>query len=117
MHIKTATNIMKSALIVSALIGIATIAIPANAQSFSCANAQIPSEHAICNNENLLIKDERLALAFADALVEASKSNAIGEVSSDHSQWLRQRNACRNDFTCLDQRYQERLDALKKSGT
>jgi len=44
----------------------------ANAQSFSCARAQIPSELAICNNEDLIILDEELSSRFADTRVTAA---------------------------------------------
>lgn len=113
MTVRTATMIVTGALAISVMIGVFIISAPAQAQSFSCANAQIPSEFAVCNNEDLLVKDERLASLFANALVEASRTNAVGEVASDHSLWLKQRNACKNDFVCLDKRYEERLQALE----
>lgn len=109
MKIKTATTILAAGLILSAAIGIMTISAPANAQSFSCAQAQIPSEHAVCNNESLIIKDERLASLFADALVAAARSDKLQFISAEHSLWLRERNECRNDFDCLEKRYDERI--------
>ena len=87
---------------------------PAYSQSFSCANAQIPSEMAICNNENLLIKDETLAALFAEALVQADGSQSTQNISSEHSRWLKQRNDCRADFECLENSYDERINSLIK---
>lgn len=84
----------------------------ANAQSFSCANAQIPSEMAICNNENLLLKDEELAALFANAIIQATASGKIDDVSSEHIDWLKKRNACKIDFDCLEKSYSQRINAL-----
>lgn len=83
-----------------------------NAQSFSCANAQIPSEMAICNNESLLVKDERLASLFANAIIQASAGGDITTISAEHSLWLKRRNDCRVDFECLEKRYEERINSL-----
>lgn len=84
----------------------------ANAQSFSCSNAQIPSEMAICNNENLLLKDEELAALFANAIIQATASGKIDDVSSEHIDWLKKRNACKIDFDCLEKSYSQRINAL-----
>jgi len=86
MNKKTATTILTSGIFVSVLIGIGLISTSASAQSFSCAKAEVPSEMAICNNEELLVKDEQMANLFAEALVTASKSNEIGKVSQQQSQ-------------------------------
>jgi uncharacterized protein len=85
---------------------------PVKAQSFSCANAQIPTEMAICNNENLLIKDEQVAELLASALVTATQTGKVQKVSSEHSQWLQDRNQCSNDFNCLEQLYNQRIKNL-----
>lgn len=84
----------------------------AHAQSFSCANAQIPSEMAICNFETLLIKDETVAELLAAKLVSASRGTGIQTVSRDHSVWLKRRNACQTDIECLEARYDERIEKL-----
>ncbi|MEM7198446.1 MAG: hypothetical protein AAF352_08800, partial [Pseudomonadota bacterium] len=73
----------------------------ANAQSFSCANAQIPSEMAICNYEPLLMKDEEVATLLASKIVTASAGGKLQAVSTEHQRWLEQRNACSNDIFCL----------------
>ncbi len=86
----------------------------ANAQSFSCANAQIPSEMAVCNNELLLIKDEKLAELLADAIIRATGSDRVQKISAKHGSWLKQRNLCRLDFECLETRYDERIRELKR---
>ncbi|MEM7069792.1 MAG: hypothetical protein AAF478_13010 [Pseudomonadota bacterium] len=86
---------------------------PVRAQSFSCANAQIPSELAVCNNENLLIKDERLAALFADIVIRAVGTKKFEEISNRHSEWLKQRNSCKIDFVCLETKYDNRIRELQ----
>lgn len=112
---KTAFTLFSAGLVLSAIIGITTITTATKAQSFSCANAKVPSELAICNNENLLVKDELLASLFADALVEASQKNKMTTVSAEHSLWLKKRNACKTDFACLEKLYDERIVNLNQS--
>ncbi len=83
-----------------------------NAQSFSCANAQLPSEMAICNNESLLVKDEQVASLLASKLVTATASGTMQDVSDEHGNWLKVRNACANDMSCLEQVYDQRILGL-----
>ncbi len=112
MNNKTALTILSAGLIVSATIGFTMISNAAQAQSFSCARAEVPSEMAICNNENLIFKDERLANLFADALVQASQANNASSLSIEHSIWLKRRNDCGADFNCLEKRYEERIKSI-----
>ena len=92
---------------------VGTLAVsPALAQSFSCANAQIPSEMAVCNNEQLLIKDEKLAELLADAIIRATGTDKVQKLSAQHGSWLKQRNTCRVDFECLGVSYDKRIQEL-----
>ena len=86
----------------------------ANAQSFQCARAQIPAELAICNNEDLLILDEQMAGLFADLRVNASTQNEIEAISDNQKEWLRKRNECEINFTCLRKVYKKRIRSLEK---
>ena len=86
--------------------------LPANAQSFSCAAAEKPAEFAICNDENLMALDEKLGEAFGDKFVNASTSPARQAVARAHSTWIKKRNECGADFTCLKLRYEERIKVL-----
>lgn len=87
--------------------------LPANAQSFSCANAQIPSELAICNNEDLLVMDEKVASLFAEIRTTIENNAQVQEISEKHSNWLRKRNACRVNFGCLKRQYRTRIRSLE----
>lgn len=84
----------------------------ASSQSFSCANAQIPSEMAICNSENLLVKDEEVAELVSARLVKAVSSGDVPKLSREHSNWLRVRNECANDIPCLESVYDKRIRNL-----
>ncbi len=112
MNNKMAFTIFSAGLLVSAAIGIAMISTAAKAQSFPCSRAEVPSEMAICNNENLIIKDERLASLFAEALVQATQTNSTESLTNQHSDWLKRRNSCRADFSCLEKSYNERIQSL-----
>ena len=112
MNKKMAFTIFSTGLLVSAAIGITMITTAANAQSFSCSRAEVPSEMAICNNENLIFKDERLANLFAEALVQATISNNTESLTNQHSKWLKRRNDCKTDFNCLEKLYSERIQSL-----
>lgn len=84
----------------------------AQAQSFSCANAQIPTEMAICNSEALLVKDEQVAELIASRLVKSVSEGNTPVVTREHGKWLENRNACRNDIACLESEYDKRIRSL-----
>lgn len=106
-----------SALVLPAVICIGGIslfsALPANAQSFACDKAQRTAEFAICNDENLLTMDEQLGREYASKYVNASTSPQRQAVTREQTEWIKKRNACGNDFTCLSLRYEERLKSLR----
>jgi len=85
-------------------------------QSFECSRAQIPSEMAICNNENLLLQDEKVGELIGNALMSANNSKVASAITRDHAKWLRTRNACRNDFLCLEKSYDERIHFIETNG-
>lgn len=86
--------------------------LPAKAQSFSCASAETAAQFAICNDEGLQAMDEKLGTIYATAYVNTSTMPERQAVTRAHSEWLKKRNACRTDFTCLSLRYEERIKAL-----
>ena len=86
------------------------------AQSFSCSRAQIPSEMAICNNENLLLKDEKVGELVGDALATAENAEIAQLIARDHARWLSSRNACTNNFDCLEKKYDQRIKTINEKG-
>ena len=87
----------------------------ASAQSFSCARAAIPSELAICNDEDLLIMDEKVAALFAEKRVSATSGKEAIRLADDHGSWLRKRNICENNSDCLKAVYDKRIRTLDKN--
>ena len=84
----------------------------AKAQSFNCAEAQFSAEFAICNNEELLSLDEKVAKIF---YLHKSNMPTIPQrqkFARDHSAWILKRNRCDLDWTCLQIRYKERIFQL-----
>lgn len=84
----------------------------ASAQSFSCAKAQNSSEFAICNNEDLLGLDEKLAAVAYHQISNLQTSPQRQRFSREQSAWKQLRNRCDLDWTCLKLRYNERIQSL-----
>lgn len=85
----------------------------AQAQSFDCAKAATPVEHAVCDDENLRELDSSLAVEIKAALARAPEQRQA--VLADERLWLRARD--RNCVTsskeantiCLDEAYRSRI--------
>lgn len=112
--------LLGQAILLPAAICVAGVALfwslPAQAQSFSCADAEKPAEFAVCNNENLLTLDEKLGSVFTTAYVKAATAPQRQSVTREQNEWLKARNACGADFTCLDLRYREQINLLSRRG-
>ncbi|MCF6321859.1 MAG: hypothetical protein L3J32_08850 [Rhizobiaceae bacterium] len=81
-------------------------------QSFSCAKAHSQAEFAICNNEELLSLDEKLASMYDHRKANLQTAPQRQKITREHSVWLRKRNSCDLDWSCLKDRYQERIRQL-----
>ena len=86
----------------------------ANAQSFDCSQAQISSEYAICNNEVLLTLDEKLAAIYFNQKSNVSTTPQRQLISRDHTNWLKKRNGCDLDWSCLEASYIKRIEQLNQ---
>jgi uncharacterized protein len=96
------------ALTVAALLFAAT----AQAQSFSCAYSQSPAQMAICNSEDLLVLDEKLAAMVAQRMARFATLAEREALQRDQSAWMDNRNACGSDQACLQLSYGERIAQL-----
>ena len=85
-------------------------------QSFECSKASIPSEMAICNNEHLLLQDEKIGALLKQAVILASSEKHLNKIYQSHENWLTNRNLCRNDFACLRKAYTRRIQLLATQG-
>ena len=89
-------------------------AVFANAQSFDCSQAQISSEFAICNNEVLLTLDEKLAAIYYNRKISVDTTPQRQQISKDHTAWMKKRNGCDLDWTCLETSYIKRIEQLNR---
>ncbi|MCF6199774.1 MAG: hypothetical protein L3J67_10345 [Hyphomicrobiaceae bacterium] len=86
--------------------------------SFNCAKASIASEYAICGNIDLADLDRNLAANVKMAIFNIT-SEANGGTPADvryfrktQRAWLRQRNLCRSDISCLRSSYERRMSDI-----
>ncbi len=85
----------------------------AEAQSFSCAKAKVPTEFEICNNENLLIRDEALAILYKKTNSALDKNSQKAGLKRSQQIWVNQRNNCQLDSKCIAKNYSARAVALE----
>lgn len=88
--------------------------LPSSAQSFSCAAAERSAEFAICNDETLQQLDQEIGALIRARFEEAETRPQRQATSREHNDWLKKRNACGSDLTCLNLRYEERLSTLSQ---
>jgi uncharacterized protein len=96
------------------LLSIAAIlaAVEAKAEPIACAQARTPAEHAICNSEDLLVLDEKLAAMVSQRLTKTATKPGKQAFSREQQDWLSRRNDCNADPICLELRYGERIAEL-----
>jgi len=80
-----------------------------HAASFDCAKANSVTEKAICADGKLSKLDSDLSVTWKNASDVAIDPAAM---KSSQLQWLKLRDACGADISCLSARYNERLAAL-----
>ncbi|RQR31474.1 DUF1311 domain-containing protein [Burkholderia sp. Bp9143] len=103
-HVRSAN--LRSAVILAVL----TISpMAAQAAGFDCAKAVSPTEKAICADAGLSSLDGQLAVAWKKALAKGGDTAAL---KAAQLKWLKQRDRCGNDASCVGDRYRERLASL-----
>lgn len=81
-----------------------------HASSFDCASAATPAEKAVCADPYTSSLDEKLGLLWRTTLSSVADQKAL---KADQRQWLKQRNQCATDISCLRRQYLMRLKALE----
>jgi uncharacterized protein len=96
---------MRSA--ISLILAVATIAVStlAHAQSWCSASRLNSTERAICSNSELKALDRRLVSLYGQA---KARGKDAGQVH-----WLRTRNSCGTDETCIQRSYRSRIATLE----
>ena len=77
--------------------------------SFSCAKAQTPTERAICKSETL----SRLDVQLSNLYAAARRTRHAKRYKQTQRAWLKKRNACGSNASCLEQRYRERIGVFQ----
>jgi len=81
----------------------------ASAQSFDCSKARKAAVLAICDSSRLSRLDEEMsALYFGLSYVVRQ------EIKGSQRRWLRRRNACGYDETCIEDAYLRRIEVLSQ---
>lgn len=83
----------------------------AQAASFNCERARTQDELTICATLKLNDQDVRLAQLY-DIAQHLVAMGARGAIQDDHQAWLKTRQACGADRTCLGRAYTRRIAEL-----
>ena len=84
---------------------------PANSQSFNCRYAKSPVEIAICQNNELSILDEGMASLYS-IISNSIPRNRAYALKSEQIAFLKERDSCGYDFTCIRSSYNMRINEL-----
>jgi hypothetical protein len=79
--------------------------------SFPCKRAESPTEKAICDSFTLAALDRSVALAWKRS---GERGLVDAELAEDQKKWLRDRDACGTDTSCLAKSMEERITELPK---
>ena len=82
--------------------------------SFDCARAVAPSARTICGSAPLAQLDAEMAAAYVAAKAGLPAAEQA-KVAVEQHEWLRRRNGCGADASCLERTLAERLGQLQTS--
>lgn len=82
----------------------------APATSFSCQGILSPTELAICDSPALAGFDRSVAAAYKRSLRRRTDNRE--DVIAEQRNWLKTRDSCKMEASCLEDRMRERIDAL-----
>ena len=86
----------------------------ANAASFDCsASGLTPNEKTICGN--LTLNDDDVKMATMYTMLKGLFAMGVsGNMADDQKAWLKTREACGTDVSCIEKAYQVRIGQLQK---
>ncbi len=82
--------------------------------SFDCARATAPSARTICGSAPLAQLDAEMAAAYVAAKA-GLPAEQQAKVAAEQHEWLRRRNGCGADASCLERAMAERISQLQAS--
>jgi uncharacterized protein len=111
------SNRFLTILAASIMAGGSLLALPrsTHAASFDCdAKALQPDEKVICDTRPLNDADVKMATTF-DLLSGLLAMGSRGTLQDEQTAWLKKRQACAADATCIKGAYDERLKQLDET--
>ena len=96
----------------AAVLGLCAASGMAEAASFNCNRARLPSEIAICGNEELGTLDQDMALLYY-AAIDKNIGEDIVLIKRTQKKFLIQRDACGYDEGCIGEVYKRRIEELQ----
>ncbi|MDR2250943.1 lysozyme inhibitor LprI family protein [Acinetobacter sp.] len=81
------------------------------AASFSCDAAKTKTELSICKNRSLNDADVKMVTTY-DIVLHALPMGSSGNQQDTQQQWLKKRNACAANVSCIAKAYQQRQQQL-----
>jgi uncharacterized protein len=85
---------------------------PVHSASFDCAKAQTTDEKAVCADRALNDQDVEMSVLYTQ-LKPLLGMGARGDMEDAQVAWLKRREACGGDRTCLSKAYEDRLLQLR----
>ena len=85
---------------------------------FNCKKSSGPTEIAICNNSDLSSWDNSVKTAYEMAIGSLSKTDSnskssIAKLKSEQLSWIKERNNCDSNVSCIKKSMQDRVDVLE----
>jgi uncharacterized protein len=77
----------------------------------NCSKASSPAERTICRDYDLGQQESRMATLFGTATSLVAMGQR-GDIQDTQRAWLKKRDACGNDVTCLSKTYDARIRDL-----
>jgi len=91
---------------------LANVPQPSRAASFDCARAQTADEKAVCADRALNDQDVEMAVLYRQ-LKPLLGMGARGDLEDAQAAWLKRREGCGEDRSCLSKAYEERVLQLR----
>ena len=108
-------RLVSLALAAALALGAAALSLPgkASAASFDCRRAGTATERTICANLGLNDRDVRMAQLY-DIVRRLVPMGTRGAIMDRQSVWLRERNRCGGNVSCIGQAYDRRIRELNR---
>lgn len=81
--------------------------------SFDCQKAGSATEKAICSDVTLARLDRALGDAYTQAIASTGDGGGVERIQNEQRAWVKKRDACGGDLSCLTAAYDARLKALQ----